>query len=253
MFPRLEEVEHGTAAAIARSRLTGRPGQDDRLLWFPPGAVAGIDAHPDLAAAQWVVGEDLDRPLEHRRDPERVDRAHRLHPMRAVDPDTVTARARRKRIGDEDRCSCRIPMSEVLTGERRERLLGVEVEAGRCGGDRLGRGYASGREAAQDPLVEQSFAAGQPPRALTSPSFARDRSRGERHSRVGRAEASAHRASASWSPWLKPARFVSPTMRATTWWRRLRNKVVGSPCRPSRAAILPLGSKMLGWRQPKRR
>jgi hypothetical protein len=81
----LEEVEDVAAAAVARPVAAGAAGEHDRGCWFPPGALAGIEPHPDLGAAERVVRGDLDRQLQHRCDSERVDRAHRLHPSGVVD------------------------------------------------------------------------------------------------------------------------------------------------------------------------
>src|SRR5262249_39752568 len=81
----LEEVEDIAAAAEAGPVAAGAASEHDRGCWFPPGALAGIETDPDLAAAERVVRGDLDRLLEHRGDSERVDRAHRLDAMRAVD------------------------------------------------------------------------------------------------------------------------------------------------------------------------
>src|SRR6266536_85658 len=52
------------------------------------------------------------------------------------------------------------------------------------------------------------------------------------------------------SPCSKPARLVAPMIWVTTWWRAFRKNVVGYPWTPRRAASSPLGSAMLGCRQP---
>src|SRR5207247_4577473 len=95
VLARLEEVEHVAAAAEARPLATGAPAQHDRLLWFPPRSLARIDPHPDLAGIDRVTRVDFDPNSEHRRDPERIDRAHRLNPMLTVDQHAVAARLRR--------------------------------------------------------------------------------------------------------------------------------------------------------------
>src|SRR6266571_3442091 len=90
VLARLEEVEHVAAAAEARPLATGAAAQHDRLLWFPR-SLARIEPHPDLAGIDRVKRVDFDPNSEHRRDPERIDRAHRLHPMLTVDQHAVAA------------------------------------------------------------------------------------------------------------------------------------------------------------------
>src|SRR6266571_6832343 len=97
----LEEVEHVAAAAEARPLTTGAPAQYHRLLRLPPGTLAGIEPHPDLAGIDGVTRMDFDRNSKHRRDSERIDRAHRLDPMLTVDQHAVAARPDRERIGDD--------------------------------------------------------------------------------------------------------------------------------------------------------
>src|SRR5438552_17760885 len=92
VLARLEEVEHVAAAAEARPLVTGAAAQHDRLLWFPPRSLARVEPHPDLAGIDWVTRVDFDRDSEHQCDPERVDRAHRLHPVLLPDQHTVPAR-----------------------------------------------------------------------------------------------------------------------------------------------------------------
>src|SRR6266542_4855171 len=84
VLARLEEVEHVAAAAEARPLATGAAAQHHRVVWFPPRSLARIEPHVDLAATQRVARIDLDWQAEHRRDPERVDRAHGLHPVLPV-------------------------------------------------------------------------------------------------------------------------------------------------------------------------
>src|SRR2546422_6236011 len=110
---RLEEVEPVAATAEARPLATRTPAQHYRLLWLPPGSVARVEPDPDLAAAERVVRVDLDRQSEHRRDPERVDRAHRLHPALAVDQHLVPTRLGRERIRHQ-RAAVRIDVDKVL-------------------------------------------------------------------------------------------------------------------------------------------
>src|SRR5438128_12658097 len=97
VLARLEEVEHVAAAAEARPLATGAPAQDRGRLGLPPGSIPRIEPHPNFAAAKGIVRVDLDRQSEHRRDPERVDRAHRLDPALAIDQDLVSTRLGRER------------------------------------------------------------------------------------------------------------------------------------------------------------
>src|SRR5437660_9404021 len=92
VLARFEEVEHVAAAAEARPLATGAAAQHGRLLWFPPRSLARVEPHPDLAGVDRVTRVDFDRNSEHRRDPERIDRAHRLHPALAIDQDLVPTR-----------------------------------------------------------------------------------------------------------------------------------------------------------------
>src|SRR5213080_2818534 len=101
VLARLEEVEHVAAAAEARPLAISAAAQHDRLLWFPPRSLARVEPHPDLAGIDRITRVDFDRDSEHRRDPERIDRAHRLNPALAVDQDAVPARLRRERIRHE--------------------------------------------------------------------------------------------------------------------------------------------------------
>src|SRR5919204_2609165 len=51
VLSRLEEVENAAAALEARPAAARGAGEDDGVLRFPPGAVAGVGPHPHLAAA----------------------------------------------------------------------------------------------------------------------------------------------------------------------------------------------------------
>src|SRR5436309_14336044 len=88
VLARLEEVEHVATAAEARPLAAGAAAQHDRLLWFPPRSLARVEPHPDLAGIDRITRVDFDRNSEHRRDPERIDRAPTLHPVHLRDQDT---------------------------------------------------------------------------------------------------------------------------------------------------------------------
>src|SRR6266436_3306413 len=128
VLARLEEVEHVAAAAEARPLATSAAAQHDRLLWFPPRSLARVEPHPDLAGIDGVTRVDFDRNSEHRRDPERIDRAHRLHPMLLLDQDAVPARLRRKRIR-HDRTAIPVDVDEVLARENSKSLGVVDPDS----------------------------------------------------------------------------------------------------------------------------
>src|SRR2546430_11723043 len=125
---RLEEVKYHAAASEARPLATSAAAQHDRLLWFPPRSLARVEPHPDLAGIDGVTRVDFDRNSEHRRDPERVDRAHRLHPMLLLDQDAVPARLRRKRIR-HDRAAVPVDVDKVLARENSKCFGGVDPES----------------------------------------------------------------------------------------------------------------------------
>lgn len=67
----------------------------------PPFPSAGNHTRTS-SPASGVARRDLDRPAEHRRDAERVDRAHRVRLRPVPEPDTVRSRPLRERIGNDD-------------------------------------------------------------------------------------------------------------------------------------------------------
>src|SRR5712691_11382310 len=153
VLARLEEVEYLAAAAEARPLATSDAAQHDRLLWFPPRSLARVEPYPDLAGIDRVTRVDFDRDSEHRRDPERIDRAHRLHPVLLLDQDTVPARLRRERIG-HDRAAVPVDVDEVLARENSKCFGGIDPESCRCGAGRFFARRSRGSELAQDPEVE---------------------------------------------------------------------------------------------------
>ncbi len=173
---RFEVVEDVAAAAEARRVAAAAAGEHDRRSGFPPGAVAGVEPHPDLAAGARVARVDLDRQVEHRSDPERVDRAHRLHQVCVVDQDAVAARSARERVGDDDRALL-IRMDEVLAGESRERIGWLEPEAGRMVADRVAIGRGRVREPLEDPAIEGALRLVEPTRPVGAAPIGWDRSR----------------------------------------------------------------------------
>src|SRR5438477_12519325 len=152
VLARLEEVEHVAATAEARPLATSA-AQHDRLLWFPPRSLARVEPHPDLAGIDGVTRVDFDRNSEHRRDPERIDRAHRLHPMLLLYQDTVPARLRRERIR-HDRAAVPVDVDEVLARENSKCFGGVDPNSCSGGAGRFSARRSRGRELAQDPEVE---------------------------------------------------------------------------------------------------
>src|SRR5262249_26495455 len=151
--PRIKEVEPPPAPGAARPPPMGAAAQHDRLLWFPPRPLLWVEPHPDRAAAEPVARIDLDRQSEHRRDPERVDCAHRLHPARPVDQHAVPARRRRERIRHK-RATASVDVDEVLARENTKCLLPVDPESGRCRARPFRTGRTGGRELAEDPEIE---------------------------------------------------------------------------------------------------
>src|SRR5262249_48835874 len=88
----LEEIEHIAAAAEARPLAAGAAAQDHRFPRLPPCTLPRVEAHPDLTAGERVARVDLDRPAEHRPDPDPAARTHRLHPVLPVDQHPMPAR-----------------------------------------------------------------------------------------------------------------------------------------------------------------
>src|SRR5437660_12018443 len=132
VLARFEEVEHVAAAAEARPLATSAAAQHDRLLWFPPRSLARVEPHTDLAGIDGVTRVYFDSNSEHRRDPERIERAHRLHPVLLLDQDTVPARLGRERIR-HDRAAVPVDVDKVLARENIKSLGGVDPDSF-CGG-----------------------------------------------------------------------------------------------------------------------
>jgi hypothetical protein len=86
------------------------------------------DPRTNLVAAHRVARLDLDRLTEHWRDPERVDRAHRVHPMPIREVSAVRGRPAGERVGDAD-LAVGAAMDEILACERLERAVGLEFES----------------------------------------------------------------------------------------------------------------------------
>jgi hypothetical protein len=82
----------------------------------------------NFPAADWIARVDLDRLLEHRCDPERVDRAHRLHLMLAVDPHPVAAVAGRERVGN-GRAAAVVDVNEVFAREADQSVVRIPTTA----------------------------------------------------------------------------------------------------------------------------
>src|SRR5581483_11086189 len=116
-----EEVEDVAAAAVARPLARATAREHDRRLRLPADDGLRVSVHADLTAAERVVRADLDRLVEHRSDPERVDRAHRLHDT-AAERDLMSAWVRRERIGNRDRALV-VGVHEILARECGERSI----------------------------------------------------------------------------------------------------------------------------------
>lgn len=87
-----KEVEHVATPSEARALAVCASGQDDGLRGFPPGLVIRVQPNPHLAAVERIARDYFDRQAEHRPDPERIDSAHRINPLRPIDQDAVATR-----------------------------------------------------------------------------------------------------------------------------------------------------------------
>jgi hypothetical protein len=124
-----EEVQHRAAAPTGVVAVAAdRAGKDDRRFRPPLGRPVGSDARPDRVAAQRVARLDLDRLAEHRRDPERVDRAHCVHLGPAREANPVLGWPAREGVGDGD-LAVRAAVNEVLARERFQCMLGVDAQS----------------------------------------------------------------------------------------------------------------------------
>src|SRR5882724_8502711 len=112
--------------------------------------------HSNLAAANWIVREDVDRQVEHGRDAECVDRAPRLDILTAVDRDVVATEIGGEWIGDSRR-SVAVDVDEIFVGKSCERLSRIKVEVLGCDARRVGTRRDTGGEPAQDPDVEPTL------------------------------------------------------------------------------------------------
>ena len=114
-----EEVEDWAAAAARVALPVEHAGHDDRRARLPGRPTVGGDLRLKRLPGDGVVGADLDRLREHRRDPERVDRAHRMHLVPAREANAVRSLAPREGIGDGD-LTIGAAMDEILAREGRE-------------------------------------------------------------------------------------------------------------------------------------
>src|SRR5262249_28134828 len=151
-----EEVEHW-AAAVAGVGVTIVDAGDDRGGGGPPrGAAVAGEGRVEGPLAEGVAGGGLGRLGGHRRETERVERAHRecLLPIRKPHP--VLGRYAGERVGDRD-LTVAAEMDKVLTAKRRQRRLELEAEPFGLSAELLpGRPAALG-EAAKDPEVERAL------------------------------------------------------------------------------------------------
>ena len=110
----------------------------------------------NLAAADRIARADFDRSLEHRCDPERVDRAHRLDLVETVHQDAVAAVPCRERIRDH-RPAVAVGVDEIVASQRSESVIRIEPELeGGCAGRATARWFGC-CEPLQDPAAEPAF------------------------------------------------------------------------------------------------
>src|SRR6266511_2739244 len=160
VLPRGEEVER-RAAAVPGLAAPARAANDDSVAGLPAAHAVGIELDLYLLLRKRIARGDLDRLLEHRRDPERVDRAHRIRLVPSLETNAMCRRTTRERVRDGN-LKLPIEMGKVLPRERLERSRGVEPEPpARLARLRAARA-AAGREAAQDPEVELALRVREP-------------------------------------------------------------------------------------------
>lgn len=145
---------------------------------LPGRRAVGGELDVDTLATDRVGGADGNRLAEHRRDPERVDRARRMHGA-TVDRDAVRRWPAGEGVGDDD-LPVSVDVNEILGDELCPQLLEVEVESAR-----FGRGFrrcrpAVANEAAQDPEVERALRDGEAGGARATDARGRDPGRRER-------------------------------------------------------------------------
>jgi hypothetical protein len=82
-----------------------------------------------MIAAERISRRDLDRLVEHRRNSERVDRAHGMHLTAVLETNLMSRRPTIEGIGDGD-STVLVEMNQgALARERRGRFVNVEAEA----------------------------------------------------------------------------------------------------------------------------
>src|SRR5207244_11715021 len=92
-----EEV-HDRAAAVAGLAVSAPAADDDRLLRLPDAVAVGLELDVDFLTGTRVVGRDLDRLAEHRRDPECVECAHRVRLVPDREANAVNGRLAREGV-----------------------------------------------------------------------------------------------------------------------------------------------------------
>src|SRR6266511_2145334 len=90
VLPRGEEVERRAAAAPGLAA-PARAANDDSVAGLPAAHAVGIELDLYLLLRRRIARGDLDRLLEHRRDPERVDRAHRIRLVPSLETNAMCA------------------------------------------------------------------------------------------------------------------------------------------------------------------
>src|SRR6266576_272225 len=123
-----------------------------RPRWAANCRSVGLEPKADPLVRERVRRVDHNRPLEHRRNAERINRAHGKDRV-ALDAYGVPRRTTGKWVGDGD-LPFAIEMDEVLSSELLPGLIWIKPESSRICADRVRRRRLPVPEAAKHPNVE---------------------------------------------------------------------------------------------------